>query len=183
MPGRERSAATRRRHLLLCLLLPFTAGPAAAAPAPEEVQAALVYKFAQFVQWGPEAPARDSAVVVGLLGDERAQPALEAILRTKRLHGHRLVVQVFRRPEDVRGCRILLIDMPEARRSLALSKLPEQNVLTIGQGSSFAREGGVIAILLDGPSIGFEINLAAAERAGLTIDATLLGLARQAGRW
>lgn len=166
--------------LVLCL---WSGAAAEAAPTHEEVRAALVYKFAQFVQWNAEPAASDSPLVVGLLGDDRIRPALEAALLGKRLHGQSLEVRTFNRPEDVRHCDVLLVDVPESRRELALKKLPAQGLLTIGEGPSFARQGGVIALLLDGPRVEFDLNLAAAERAGVTIDAGLLGLARQAGRW
>jgi hypothetical protein len=56
-------------------------------------------------------------------------------------------------------------------------------LLTIGDGEDFARRGGVIALVRQDSRFQFDINLAAAERAGLRVDATLLGLARQVGRW
>jgi hypothetical protein len=154
-----------------------------AAATREEIKAALVYKFAQFVHWRADARPADSNTVVGLLDCEQLWPALEASLQGKQMHGSALAVRIFRRPEDVQDCGILLVGGPESRRDLVLSRLRQPGLLTIGEGSSFVRQGGVIAIDLDGPHTTFDVNLGAADRAGLTIDAALLGLAREVGRW
>src|ERR1017187_6776014 len=50
-------------------------------------------------------------------------------------------------------------------------------VLTIGERVQFSRLGGVIAFIRDGNRIRFEINLDAAERAGLHVSSKLLRLA------
>jgi hypothetical protein len=182
------SALPTRISLAAFALLLLTPAPgAASAPTREQVQAALVYKFAQFVQWGPEAGSLDSgdgaAIIVGLLGSDAIRSELEAILRGKSLQGRPLEVRYFEHPEDVRDCRILVIDMQESRRELAMRMLPRKDLLTIGEGASFARQGGVIAIILEESRVRFDLNLAAAETAGLKIDPTLLGLAHEAGRW
>ena len=178
MEGRSRPC---RLLGAICCLWAGTA--VAAAPTHEEVQAALVYKFAQFVRWNTVSAASDSPLVVGLLGDERIRAALEASLRGKRIQGKTVEVRAFSRPEDVRHCRVLVVDVPESRQELVLRKLSPEGVLTIGEGASFTRQGGIIGVLLDGPRAEFDLNLAAADRAGVTFDAGLLGLARQAGRW
>jgi hypothetical protein len=173
----------RRLEWVFSVLLLIPGAIANAAPTREQVEAVLVFKFAQFVQWAPESDVRSSAIVVGLLGSDAIRPALEEILQTRTLRGRRFEIKVYRRPEEVRDCEILVVDVLESRRALVLKALPRKGLLTIGEGASFTRQGGVIGVILDGERVGFDLNLAAAEEAGLTIDATLLGLAREAGRW
>ena len=50
-------------------------------------------------------------------------------------------------------------------------------VLTVGEHVQFSRLGGVIAFIRDGNRVRFEINLDAADRAGLQVSSKLLRLA------
>ena len=172
-----------RPAFALAALLLFPCATASAAPTRDQIRAALVYKFAQFVQWSPEEEASDSPIVIGILGSDAIRPALQDVLENKSLRGHSLELRVYKRAEDVRGCRILVIDVLESRQALVLQSLPKDGLLTIGEGAAFARQGGVIAVILDGEQVQFDLNLAAAEEAGLSFNPTLLGLAREAGRW
>lgn len=156
---------------------------ARAAPTTEQVQAALVYKFAQFVQWPSSEGAANSPILVGVLGSDAIRSALEGALETKSLGGRGFEIHAFKRPEEVRDCTIVVVDAPESRQALILHALPKRGLLSIGDGAAFAREGGVIAVILDSDQVKFDINLAAAEDAGITINATLLSLAREVGRW
>ena len=53
-----------------------------------------------------------------------------------------------------------------------------QPVLTVGETEHFAANGGIIGFCLEVKKVRFEINLAAADRAGLKISAKLLTLAK-----
>jgi len=49
--------------------------------------------------------------------------------------------------------------------------------MTVGEVEDFARDGGVINFVLRENKVRFEINVSAAERAGLKISSKLLKLA------
>ncbi|HKS38026.1 MAG TPA: YfiR family protein, partial [Verrucomicrobiae bacterium] len=49
---------------------------------------------------------------------------------------------------------------------------------TVGDVAQFARRGGVINLTMEGNKVHFEINLDAANRAGLRISAQLLKLGK-----
>jgi len=175
--------AMRRLACLICLLLIGADTVRAQAPAELRVKAAFVYNFTQFITW-PVAPAQgESPAIVGILGSASMRPALEDILRAKEQKSHRYEVRVFGSLEEVRNCRILFVDLPRPRVAQALKALPHIGLLTIGVGEEFARQGGVIALVMDGNRVKFDINIAAAERDSLKVDPTLLGLARVVGRW
>jgi hypothetical protein len=59
-----------------------------------------------------------------------------------------------------------------------LKLLDQQGVLTVSEIENFAQRGGVIHLKKENNRIVFEINLAAAKRAGLTMNAHLLKLAK-----
>ncbi len=181
IPARE---ATLLRLALPLLALCFECSPRAiASPKREEIQAALVYKFAQFVEWRAAADPSGDSLTVGVLGSEAMVPALEAALRGRTLQGHPVTVRSFARPEEVRDCRILFVDVLESRQPLVLGAISRRDVLTIGPGHEFVHAGGVIGILVQDGQVKFEINLQAADEASITIHAALLGLASEAGRW
>jgi len=50
--------------------------------------------------------------------------------------------------------------------------------LTVGETEGFAVLGGIINLMVEGNKLHFEVNLNAAERAGLKISSKLLSMAR-----
>jgi hypothetical protein len=171
------------RRLVVAAAMLLACVSAQAAPTRQQVEAALVYKFVQFVQWPEDMQDTNAPIVVGLLGSENLRSELEGVLKTKRLRGRSFEVRVFDAPERVRDCQVLVFDLSAERHGSSSGALPRKGLLTIGEGSDFVRHGGVIAVILEGDHVGFELNLAAAESAQLTLDPALLGLAREAGRW
>jgi hypothetical protein len=59
----------------------------------------------------------------------------------------------------------------------ALAALGKSNILTVSDMPAFTRRGGMIQFVLEGNRVRFEINLAAAQRAGLTLSSELLKVA------
>jgi hypothetical protein len=51
-------------------------------------------------------------------------------------------------------------------------------VLTVGEADWFLAEGGMVTLKLEAGRVRLEINLGAAQRAGLQISSKLLSLAR-----
>jgi len=52
-------------------------------------------------------------------------------------------------------------------------------MLTVGDDAGFLEAGGILEFAYAGNTIQFAVNLAAAKRAGLKIDARLLALAQR----
>ena len=76
------------------------------------------------------------------------------------------------------GCAILYVSGMDSKRLTLLSTaLKGMSVLTVGDASDFARQGGVIRLFLQGDTMRFEINVSAAERAHLRLSSKLLNLA------
>jgi YfiR/HmsC-like len=170
--------------LLLTVLLSASAvvsAPAQVSPSNEyAVKAAFLFHFAQFVEWPPSA-LRDSNApfVFCTLGDDPFQGALEETITGKTI-GNRLV-RVFhaRQLQDTQNCQILFIPASEKKHLPAiLAWLKNSPVLTVGEAASFAQDGGMIGFCLEDKKIRFEINLAAADHAGLKISSRLLALAK-----
>jgi YfiR/HmsC-like len=59
-----------------------------------------------------------------------------------------------------------------------LEALQGQSVLTVGEDGGFTQFGGIINFVKEDNRVRFEVNVSAAERAGLKISSRLLALAR-----
>jgi len=78
---------------------------------------------------------------------------------------------------SLRACHIAYVgpDHPGLREVV---KAAEQfTVLTVSDADRFARKGGMIGLVNEGGKIRFEINLKAAEQAGIKLSSQLLKLA------
>jgi len=160
------------------LLAGASIGRAQGAAGVEEyrIKAVFVLNFVHFVQWPPRAePASAAPLVIGVLGSDPEAPYLEEAVRGESFGTHPLVVQRYRRIEDVDGCQILFIGRSEAgdlRRVLA--GLKDRSILTVGDDDRFSERGGMIALVTANKKIRLKINVGAAQAADLRIDARLL---------
>lgn len=168
--------------LLFCSVvwgLSFTGHAAPSAPTEYEVKAALVYKFAKFVEW-PEGAFADHETPVGVcvLGADAVRRALE-LLSDQRIKGRKVVVRrldnSFRAFE---ACHVAFIGAPKPYQLTAsLQKFDNRPVLTVGDRPGFAKKGGILGLRNIENRIRFEINLDAIDKAGLVISSQVLSLA------
>lgn len=174
--------------LVVAAALPVGAGVAAAAAPPDgpteyEVKAAFLYNFARFVEWPARAfPDAAAPVVIGIVGDDPFGDALDKAVSGRTVHNRPIVVKRLSESDDLKGCHVLFVAASDERRRLAvLSRVEAASVLTVGEVGGFSRAGGIIGFYLDQQKVRFEINVRAAERAGLSISSLLLSLARIVG--
>lgn len=164
--------------LLLALpaLAGLTAASAFAAEAVSEqaIRAALVFNFIKFTEW-PTAKAGESQFRICLATRDLAQVAAMEELSERQIRGQRLVVMRFGSQEN---CAVIYVDSSQRWHEM-LDKAPPGHALSIGAYPGFAAEGGMVEIALQESGARFDINLAAAKRAGLRIYPQLLRLARR----
>lgn len=164
-----------------CLAVCRPPVPAFAAPTPEYlIKAAYLYNFALFVEWPADAfPSSDAPIVIGVVGDDPFDQALERTVRDKRINRRPLVVRRLQWGQNLRQCHILFVSASEAARAADLgTRLDGQPVLVVGETFDFARRGGTINFFIENNKVLFEVNVDAARRARLDISAKLLNLAR-----
>ena len=166
--------------LLLCAFASFN-GLHAQAPQPTEyeVQAAYLSNFGRFVEW----PARQGAnerepFYVCILGTDPFGPLLDAALRGETIGGAPMAARRIASASDAANCRIVFVNSTkDSELKNILATLKNFNALTVSDTFNFTRQGGMIQFVLDGNKVRFEINLAAAQRAGLTLSSQLLKVA------
>ncbi len=167
--------------LVLILCLSFAsprelhAGPLHAGE--YQVKAAFLLNFAKFVEW-PSGQAKD-IFTIGVLGQDPFDGALDS-LSGKTVKGKRVVVRMYEESDEAREADILFISASEKRAlPRILRSIRGNSILTVGDSKDFGRSGVIINLLLLQKRVGFEINLAAAQRDGLQISSNLLKLAQE----
>jgi hypothetical protein len=149
-------------------------------PTEYEVKAAFIYNFAKYVRW-PEASTSQTTkpFVIGVIGRDPFGRALDDTIRGQNVQGRAVSVKRFGKVEEVADCDILFISSSEKNNlPRILEVLHKAPVLTIGDMDRFAERGGMINLTTEEARVRFEINVEAAERAGLKPGSQLLRLAR-----
>jgi hypothetical protein len=171
--------------LTLCVvvtLLVFCATGQAAEPLDYQVKAAFLLNFAKFIEW-PRAsfPDATSALEVCVLGDDPLGSALDQIAAGETIDARKVVVQKLNANLPMKSCNVLFIGRQEQPASKILAGL-NPGTLTVGDSPDFLRNGGVITFAVENRRVRFDINLKAAESAGLKISSKLLNVARSVER-
>lgn len=168
---------------MLRIVLAASCAPAGAAyaqvAAEYQVKAAFLYNFAKFVEW-PPGHWRDPSAPFWLcvIGEDPFGADLDQTVRGKSVNGREVRIARSGRADNLPPCDVLFISASEQGRLPAiLAALGGRQVLTVGDVARFAQVGGMINLTLVGNSVRFEVNVDAAERAGLRISSQLLRLA------
>ena len=164
---------------LLFLAVPPSAVQAGIQQAGEyQVKAAFILNFVNFVDWPGGTLSRDT-ITIGILGQDPFDGALDS-LSGKTVGGRRVLIRKYNEPEEAAGANILFIGASERRELPRILKAVRgRSILTIGDSKGFADAGVMINLVVLRKRVGFEVNLAAAKRAGLLVSSQLLKLARE----
>jgi hypothetical protein len=82
-------------------------------------------------------------------------------------------------PNGLTDCELVFLPGADTDRiDQAVRVTSTRPVLTIGESSDFLRRGGMIAFVIDGGRVRFDVNLPVAARRGLTLSSRLLQVAR-----
>jgi hypothetical protein len=177
LPRWLRSRAT---GLLLCAFASFTELKAQAPqPTEYEVQAAYLSNFGRFVEWPVRAGTNErDPFYVCVLGQDPFGPLLDAALRGETIGGAPMAARRITSATDAANCRIVFLNsIKDSELKGILATLKNLKALTVSDTFDFTRQGGMIQFVLDGNRVRFEINMAAAQRAGLTLSSQLLKVA------
>jgi len=142
------------------------------------VKAAFVLNFMKFTTW-PEQRATAPGTLT-LCATERSplDGQLQA-LEGRDVRGLRVSV-VHRPAEEVPACDVVFVTRADAATLAALQRAAAgRPMLTISDQAGFIDRGGMIEMKLVAGRTRFDINLAAARAAGLTLSSQLLQLAER----
>jgi hypothetical protein len=191
----EDDLSTMRRLGLIIAILPILLASAAPNAHSQEtsasseylIKAGFIYNFASLVQW-PAAtfPQPDSPIVIAILGQDHFGTTLDRVLQGKKVNGRSFVIkrlksvsELLKSVADLKDCHILFVSSSEmSRLAEAIQIVKGIPVLTIGETPDFAKNGGMINLILEDNRVRFEVNVEAAKQADLNISSRLLALAR-----
>jgi hypothetical protein len=154
------------------------AAPAHAQPSEAAVKAAFLPKFAAYAAWPasmrPQAGAPLNLCVVG--GDPFGRMIDEAA-RGQQVDGHPIVVRRMGAADGAGGCHIAFVQGPTPKATAAmLAMLADRPVLTVTDARA-GPQRGMIYFVVEGGRVRFHIDQAAAQRAGVALNARLLAIA------
>jgi hypothetical protein len=141
------------------------------------VKATFLLRFAQFVEWPPDAlGAPDSPFNICVLGNNPFGNTLDRIVSGESVYGHKVATRRTDHEPAAGSCQVIFFgDEDQVARTLTgLGR----GVLTVGEGEDFVRNGGMIGFVIENRRVTFDINRGAAEAAGLKLRSGLLSVAR-----
>jgi hypothetical protein len=151
------------------------------------IKAGFIYNFANLVQWPSSSFAQsDSPIVIVILGEDHFGNTLDHALDGKKVNSRPFVIKRAKTAAELqrtlgpqRDCQILYVSSSEMPHlGEAIQMLKGVPVLTIGETPGFAKDGGIINLILEDNKVRFEVNVRAAKDADLNISSRLLALAR-----
>jgi hypothetical protein len=151
------------------------------APSEYQVKAAFLLNFTKFVEWPAAAFASpDAPLSICILGEDPFGETLDKTVEGEATNGHKIIVQRIRHVSHP-SCHVIFVVREEKETAKALASI-RPGVLTVGDGDGFLREGGMIRFVLENRRVRFDVNPAAAAKAGLQISSKLLNVARAVER-
>ncbi|MBF0496029.1 MAG: YfiR family protein [Deltaproteobacteria bacterium] len=165
--------------VLICLASVLTH---ATPPADLEsrVKAAFIYNFAKFVEWPEQVlQGKDNTILLCAIEDTDFGQAFD-LIEEKIVKGRKMVYQCCPRlSSELNVCHIVYLNSQDPKIiQEVLRSLKGRHVLTIGEQEGFVQLGGIINLYSSDNKIRFEINVDAANRAGLKLSSQLLKLAK-----
>jgi hypothetical protein len=117
--------------------------------------------------------------VIGVLGKDPFGTALDRLIEGETVNDKTVVIRRLARTEQAAHTQVLFISSSEEHNLPAILRAIEgKSILTVSEIENFAQRGGIINLKKENNRVAFEINLDSAKRAGLTMNAQLLKLAR-----
>jgi hypothetical protein len=178
-PAREWLAFVTGTVLAVLLLAgPGSAAAQAGSEGEYSIKAAFLYNFAKFAEWPPSVfDDASGPLVICVLGPDPFGSALDEI-EGKGVGRRAISIRRVRSPLEIGQCHIVFISNALAAEARTIcGALGQAPVLTVSDIDGFAQTGGMIGLTTVDNRIRFQINLKAAENAGLKLSSQLLKLA------
>ena len=142
-----------------------------------KLKAAVVSKFPQFVEWPPAALDGRATIDVCVAPPDPFGSDLDELVADETVGDRKVAVRRIDGAPDLAGCHLLLVAGPSSARRSLLQRAAALPILTVGDDPRFMDDGGIVRLRVVGGRIRFDVNAAAARRAGLRISSQLLQLA------
>jgi hypothetical protein len=168
--------------LLLCagLMSGANAAPRSAYPA-EAVKAAYLYRFTGYVDW-PAAPP-GASFTFAVMNASPVAEALSRLLSEQRVGGRPAQVRQIEALDEIGDAQVLYVGPgTDERLQEIVRTLGDRPVLVVADQPGALTRGATVNFVVADRRVRFEVSLPAAARAGLTMRAGLLSVARNVER-
>jgi hypothetical protein len=165
---------------LLALSVWLAHGQAQADPVSEQtVKAGFLYNFVKFTQWPGAREGDRSPIQICTPGAQPLDGQFSSL--QGRFIGSRTVeIRNNVAASEWRSCLVLFITESDTNRmESAIRSLGNAPVLTVSDAPDFVQAGGMIGMRIDDSRVRFDVNLGAAQRAGLALNSQMVKLAGQ----
>jgi hypothetical protein len=154
-----------------------------AAAEEHQLKAAGFYNLILYTEFPATAFASSEApLVIGVMEQGPVALMLQEMTRNETWHGRRIVLQQCRTGAEMKMCHVIYLSGSGYARWPAMrQEFAGRPILTVGDGQTFARDGGVVQLGLDQNQLKLVVNLAAVRQAGLTISSKVLRLSEIMG--
>jgi hypothetical protein len=147
-------------------------------PTDYQVKAAYLYNFGRFVEWPANATSKGDFFTVCILGKDPFGAVLDKALAGETIGGKSVVARRISTPQESGNCQILFLSSTEeSRLNKIIEAMEKEAVLTVSDMPEFSEHGGMVQFVVEGKRVRFEVNLTAAQNAGLTLRSELLRVA------
>lgn len=166
--------------LLACAARSTTGAEARPRASEYDLKAAFIFNFTRFVEWPTNAFAStNSPLLIGVLGSDPFQGALEKIVQGERAQGRPIEVVRFARLADFQPVHILFLSKSMAAQLPdALRRADGYPTLTVSDIERFAERGGMIQFFTQENQIRMRIDAEKARAANVSISSKVLRLAQ-----
>src|ERR1700758_5040496 len=115
-----------------------------------ELKAAILYNLSRFVEWPPSAyPDPHAPTILCILGQDPFGDSLKTLGQKQDATDRLVAIRHLKNENGIRECHVLYISTSERKIvGQILSRLKGSSVLTVGEMSQFAVQGGIIQFTL-----------------------------------
>lgn len=140
----------------------------------------FIYNFSKYIEWPADKANQD--FVISVVGNNTAYREMLGIMEKKKtIKNRNLVVKKCASLDEVGQSDVVFVTKYEkVVASELMAKLQSKGTLVITEHDDMAANGSHINfIITEDSKIGFELNSASAENAGLKVSNSLAGLAKK----
>lgn len=142
-----------------------------------EIKAAFVFNFVQFVTW----PAEKDSLTLGIVGNNEFTNVLKLKLNHQKIGNRVLKIIQYSVNQKTFNCDVIFMAHDDAiNMDIILEEIKNKPILSIGETDGFCLKGGIINLIeSDNGNYFFEINHVRALKQKIGISSKLLKLAIQ----
>ena len=160
---------------LFCVRFSYAQQP---HPTESQVKAAYLYNFGKFVTWPGNTAGSSTSFDICVLGKDPFGVILDSTVAGGNIEEKQVKAKKISSLQQSDHCRIVFISSSErARLKDILASAKNGGALTVSDMPHFAEDGGMIQFVPQENKIRFEVNLPAAQDAGLVLRSELLKVA------